>query len=132
MAGFVAAGATFTFCGVNATITRLSVEAPQAEIVDMTPSSWPVGQPPVLVPTGAQTGGSIDIDFLASRSGVDPSTLVGKVGVAQFSSSSMTVSQRAVCESASRSAALGDLVRGSMKLRPTGYTGQTDSMSGSV
>lgn len=130
MAGFVASGATFTFCGVKATVTRVSVETPTAEIVDMTPSSWPTGQPPVLVPTGALTGGSIDVDFIASPGGVNPESIIGKVGTAQFSSPSLAVSQRAVCESASREAAVGDIVRGSMTLRFTGYTAQTDSVGG--
>ena len=128
MAGFVASGATFTFCGVKATVTRVSVETPTAEIVDMTAHNTPAGQI-VLVPTGAYTGGTIDIDYLAGSGGTDPATAVGKVGQAVFSSPGYSVTKQVVCESATKDAAVGQIVSGSMRFRLTDHTA-TDSVTG--
>lgn len=128
MAGFVAQGATFTFCGVRATVTRLSVEAPTAEIVDMTAHNSPANQL-VLVPTGVYTGGTIDIDYIASSGGVDPATAIGKTGPAAFTGAGYAVTKKVVCESATKEAAVGQLVSGSMRFRITDYTAN-DSITG--
>lgn len=130
MAGYVASGATFTFCGVRAIATRVSVEAPTAEIVDMTAHDAPVNQK-MLVPTGANGGGAVDVEFLQSPSGaVSPLDAIGKVGVASFTGNTFSINSRAVCESATVEAAVGDLVRGTMRLRFTDYN-VTDTISGS-
>jgi hypothetical protein len=128
MAGFVASGATFTFCGVQATVTRVSVEAPTAEIVDMTAHNSPAYQI-VLVPTGVYTGGTIDIDYIASAGGTDPATAIGKVGQAVFSGIGYGVAKQVVCESATKEAAVGQLVTGSMRFRITDHY-VTDSLTG--
>jgi hypothetical protein len=126
MAGFVASGATFTFVGpganITAIVTRLSVETPTAEIVDMTAFNAPANQM-VLVPTGAWQGGAIDVDFLYAPNGADPQTVIGKYGTAQFSSPQLSVSRNCILESASFEAAVGDLVRGTLRLRLTDYVG---------
>lgn len=132
MAGYVASGATFTFCGVRAIATRVSVEASPAEIVDMTPHNAPVNQT-MLVPTGAWVGGggTVDVEFLQSpTNAVSPLAAIGKVGVASFSGNTFSINNRAVCESATVEAAVGDLVRGTMRLRFTDYS-VTDTISGS-
>ena len=128
MAGFVASGATFTFCGVKATVTRVSVETPTAEIVDMTAHNTPAGQI-VLVPTGAYTGGTIDIDYIAGNGGTDPATAVGKCGDAVFNGVGYSVTKKVVCESATKDASVGQLVAGSMRFRLTNYTA-TDTLAG--
>lgn len=129
MAGYVASGATFTFGGVRAIATRVSVDFPTAEIVDMTAHDAPVNQK-MLVPTGANGGGTVDVEFLQSPSGgVSPLTVIGKVADASFSGNTFSISNRAVCETASVEAAVGDLVRGTMRLRFTDYTA-TDGISG--
>lgn len=122
MAGFVASGATFTFNGINATITRMSVTTPTAEIVNMTPA----GADPsyiVMVPTGAWSGGSIEVDFLYQANGTDPQTAVGQVGVARFASPKLTVQRRVVLESATTEVATGDIVRGTLRFLMTDYAG---------
>jgi hypothetical protein len=124
---FVAQGATFTLAlttggGINAALTRLGVEAPTAEIVDMTPGGAPPGQM-IIVPTGDTRGGTLSVDFIYAANGVDPQTLVGKTGIATFASPNLTVSRRVVVESASIEASVGDLVRGSINFRLTDYTG---------
>ncbi len=130
MAGFVASGATFTFCGVRATVTRVSVEAPTAEIVDMTAHNAPANQI-VLVPTGVYTGGTIDIDYIASAGGVDPATAVGKTGPAVFTGVGYGVTKKVVCESANKDAAVGQIVSGSMRFRITDHTA-TDAVAGAA
>jgi hypothetical protein len=132
MAGYVASGATFTFCGVKAIATRVSVESPTAEIVDMTAHNAAVNAT-TLVPTGAWVGGggTVDVEFLQSpQNGVSPLLAIGKVGQASFSGNTFSINNHAVCESATVEAAVGDLVRGTMRLRFTDFT-VTDTISGS-
>lgn len=132
MAGYVASGATFTFCGVRAIATRVSVEAPTAEIVDMTAHNAAVDTT-MLVPTGAWVGGggTVDVEFLQSpTNAVSPLVAIGKVGLASFTGNTFSINKRAVCESATVEAAVGDLVRGTMRLRFTDYN-VTDTISGS-
>ena len=132
MAGYVASGATFTFCGVRAVATRVSVEAPTAEIVDMTAHSAAVNTT-MLVPTGAWVGGggTVDVEFLQSpTNAVSPLAAIGKVGLASFTGNTFSINNRAVCESATIEASVGDLVRGTMRLRLTDYN-VTDTISGS-
>ena len=130
MAGYVASGATFTFCGVKAIATRVSVEAATAEIVDMTAHDAAVNTT-TLVPTGARMGGgTVDVEFLQSPGGTSPLNAIGKVGVASFSGNTFSLSNNAVCETASLEASVGDLVRGTMRLRFTDHA-QADSIPGS-
>lgn len=132
MAGYVASGATFTFCGVRAIATRVSVESPTAEIVDMTPTDAAVNST-MLVPTGAWVGGggTVDVEFLQTpTNAVSPLAAIGKVGVASFSGKTFVINNRAICETATVEAAVGDLVRGTMRLRFTDYA-VLDTISGS-
>jgi len=124
---FVAQGATFTFAPssggfITAALTRVGVETPTAELVDMTPGGASPGVM-IIVPTGDTRGGSLSVDFLYAQNGVDPQTLVGKTGQATFASPNLTVSRRVILESASIEASVGDLVRGSLTFRLTDYTG---------
>ena len=100
-------------------VVGLQVETPQAELVDMTSVYDPSGSQ-MLVPTGAVTGGSITVDYLASGL---PSVAIGTVGAVVFTSTAMSVSKQAVLESATVEARTGELVRGTMKFRLTDYTG---------
>lgn len=128
MAGFVASGATLTFCGVQAIATRVSVDHPTAEIVDMTPYNAPASQV-VLVPSGANGGGTVDVDFIQPTGGIGPLQAIGKVGVLSFTGNVFSISNRAICETATQEAATGDLVRGTMRFRLTDYTA-VDTISG--
>jgi hypothetical protein len=120
MAGVTAQGASFTFRGVAATVTSISVETPIAEIVNMTSARDPANYL-VLVPTGAWSGGSITVDYIHRSGGTDPQTLVGYVGSLQFSSSGYSVTRNAILESATHGAQVGDLVKGTLKFRMTDY-----------
>jgi len=98
-------------------VVSIQVETPTAEIVDMT-GMFDAANLIVAVPTGAYTGGSITIDYLADTL---PNATLGTVGQIVFSSSALTVSRRGILESATVEARTGELVRGTMKFRLTDY-----------
>lgn len=120
MAGVTAHGATFTFNGVRATITGISVEMPTAEVADMTGVNNSSDQM-VIVPTGAWSGGTITVDFIGITG--DPQAYVRQTGPLAFASAGYSVSRRVLLESASVDARAGELIRGSLRFRMTDYTG---------
>lgn len=122
MAGLTAHGATFTFNAFGGDVTGISVESPVAELADMTSAADPAGFL-VLRPTGAITGGSITVDFIAKRGAMPPTAHVREFGQLRFASPEFTYAVNVVCESASISAQSGDLIKGSLKFRPTDYYG---------
>jgi hypothetical protein len=122
MAGLTAHGATFTFMSFVGNVTGISVESPVAELTDMTSAGHPAGFI-VMQPTGAVSGGSITVDFLAKSGAAIPTSHVRQFGQLRFASLEFTYAVQAVCESASITAQSGDLVKGSMKFRPTDYYG---------
>lgn len=134
--GITAQGATFTYTGTlpfggsasfSGNVVGISVESPQAEVVDMT-GAIPGGQADpigysVQVPTGAWSGGSVTIDYLKRSSGPDPQTLVRSFGTLTFSSANHSVTRKVLCESSNEEARVGELVRGTINFRLTDYTG---------
>lgn len=124
MAGFTAQGATFTFNGslgsFQGAIVGISVEAPTAEVVDMTTAIAPKGTR-TLVPTGDWKGGGISVDFIMVSG--DPGSMVRGVGTLTFASQRLNVTKRAILESASYEARVGELVRGNLKFSLTDYQG---------
>lgn len=129
--GITAQGATFTYTGTlpfggsasfSGNVVGISVESPQAEVVDMTSIDEPAGYS-VQVPTGAWTGGSVTIDYLKRNGGPDPAALVRSYGTLTFSSPSHSVTKTVLCESANEEARVGELVRGTINFRLTDYTG---------
>ena len=122
MAGVTAQGATFTFSGVMAIVTHLSIMTPKAEIVDMTGINDPAGAT-VMVPTGSNSPGSVTVGYLYAAGGVDPQTAVGVQGPLVFGSPGYSVSRNVILESASTEVGLGDVVRGSLNFVMTDYYG---------
>ena len=122
MAGITAHGATFTFNAFGGEVTGISVESPVAELANMTSMTDPVGMVK-MVPTGEISGGTITVDFLARAGSALPTTHVRQRGQLRFASSNLTYVVNAVCESASISAQAGDLIKGSLRFRPTDYYG---------
>lgn len=114
--------ATFSFKGLSAQVTGLSVETPTAEIVDMTGVNDATGYS-IQVPTGDIRGGSITVDFLNQAGGSDPQSLVGQYGLLVFTSSAYSVSRQVILESANIDARTGQLVSGQLKFRMTDYYG---------
>jgi hypothetical protein len=124
-----AQGATFTYTGTLPAgdavlfvgkIVGISVETPQAEVVDMTGVFDPA-HVSIQVPTGAWSGGAVRVDYLKAPGGADPQLGVRSYGNLTLSSPGHNVSKRVVCESASEEARVGDLVRGSITFRLTDY-----------
>jgi len=139
MAGFSPQGATFVFYGhlgavtpksvvyrtpdfnIYAKITGMSVESPVAEVTDMT-SILDGSNATVIVPTGAQSGGSISVDFIADAAGIDMQSLLGGYGVVKFTcAANYTVARHVVLEAVSLDVRTAELVRGSMKFRMSDY-----------
>ena len=76
----------------------------------------------VLVPTGAISGGTVSVDFIADATGIDMQTLVGGYGVLRFNcSANYRVARFAVLESVSLDVRTAELVRGAMKFRMSDY-----------
>jgi len=119
MAGSTAQGATFTYSGFSGKVTGISVETPTAVIADMTSKNEPKGYM-VMVPTGDWAGGTITVDFIGQG---DPQGFVKTTGLLNFSSASLNISRRVVCQAASISAKAGEIVSGSLKFLITDYTG---------
>jgi len=123
MAGFTAQGATITWSGTPAftgNVTGISVETPTAVIADMTSVSDATGYM-VMVPTGDWVGGAINVDFISFG---DPQGIVRQTGTLTFTTgTALTVSRRAVCQSASLAARTGEVVSGTLKFLITDYTG---------
>ncbi len=78
----------------------------------------------IMVPTGDWSGGSVEVEYIATPSGVAPEAFVRRVGLVTFASPNMTVSRRAVLIAADRRASVGDLVRGSLRFMLTDYVEQ--------
>lgn len=114
-----AQGSTFTFRGAVFTATSVTVEAPDAEIVDMTPATAPNGFR-VLVPTGDLGGstGRIEVEGIGFD---DPYFYVAQVGLVQFATPYGTISRQVVCDSCSVSAQVGDFFRFRISFVPTDY-----------
>lgn len=122
MAGVTAQGATFTFNGVVATITSMSVETPKAEIADMTGIN-DASNATVLVPTGAQTPGYVNVEYIHAQGGTDPQTVIGTRGSLVFGSPKYSVTRNAILESATTDVRSGDVVRGTLRFVMTDYYG---------
>jgi hypothetical protein len=112
-------GSTFTFKGVVFTATSVSVEAPEAEIVDMTPVTANIGFR-VLVPTGDLGGstGKIDVEGFGFD---DPYFYVAQVGQIRFATRLGTITRQVVCDSCSVTGRVGDLLRFRISFVPTDY-----------
>lgn len=74
-----------------------------------------------LVPTGDWKGGGISVDFIMVSG--DPGSMVRGVGTLTFASQRLNVTKRAILESASYEARVGELVRGNLKFSLTDYQG---------
>jgi hypothetical protein len=125
--GVIARNASFSFRGLSAVVTGLSVETPTAAYVDMThtPTNG-VGDAVnslVLVPTRELSAGSVTVDFLQQAGQDDPNGFVGLHGNLTFSSNGYAVSRQAFLESASTEVRVGELVRGTLKFKTTDYYG---------
>jgi hypothetical protein len=126
----VAQGATFTFTPqtggsrFSGGVTKVTVEAPQAEIADVT-GLYDSTTTVVRVPTGAWTGGSITVDFLVLSNGsMNIDSMIGKRGQMTFSASGYSISRNVIVKSVSSEGSVGDVFRGTRRFIPTDYYGR--------
>jgi len=115
-------GTTFTFPGFTAHYTSISVEEPEAEVVDMTKAGDPLGKRR-MVPTGDVTSPArIRVDYIRLANTAKPMALTGVGGVnggqavvLSFSHSTAgNFTTKGILQSASSEFASGDLMRGSL------------------
>lgn len=122
--GLSASGATFTFNSdlgiLTANVVSVSIETPEAQVVDMTPPSS-AANVQLLVPTGEYKGGTIQVEYIRKAGQADPATLVGGVGTASFTSPGLTKSRLVYLRRASEEARVGDVVRGTLDMAWTDY-----------
>lgn len=112
---------TFTFKGSAYTVTSVTVEAPTPEIANLTGFNTPVGKFD-LAKTGDYTSpGSISIEGFGFQ---DPKVYVDNDPAdAVFSTPKGNITRRCFVQSASVTGRVGDVLRISMTLTPTDYTG---------
>lgn len=111
---FSSQGTTFTFPGFTAVYTSVSVEEPQAEIVDMTAIDDPLGKKR-MVSTGDKTApGRVRVDYIRLAGTPSPMDISGLSGQLTISHANLSVSRKAIVESASSEMAVGDFLRGSL------------------
>ena len=127
MAGLNAQGATLTFNSATSGLYKfiasgVSIEAPEAEMTDMTSPGDLLGAN-VMVPTGDTSGGSMSVDFVATAGFLNPQAIVGERGLLTLSSPQYAVSRNVVLQGASVDSRVGDIVRGTMKFAITDYYG---------
>jgi len=121
VAGVVAKGCTFTFGTMSAAVTRINVETPVADVVDMT-SITDVSKKIVMVPAGTWRGGRVNVDYLRASNGADLQFSVGAIDTLTLSGSDYSVSRKVVLESATTEAGVGELVRGTIRFLITDHT----------
>lgn len=112
---------TLTFNGTTYTVTSVSVEAPTPEIANLTGFNTPVGKFG-LAKTGDYTApGRISIEGFGFD---DPKAFVDNDPAdAVFATPKGTITRRCFVQSASVTGRVGDVLRISVTLTPTDYTG---------
>jgi hypothetical protein len=109
-------GTTFTFAGLQAHYTSISVEEPEAEVVDMTAAGDPLSIKRRMVATGDFTSpGSISVDYIRLAGTPAPLAISGLEGQLSISHPNISVSKKAVLQSATSEMAVGDFLRGTLK-----------------
>jgi hypothetical protein len=132
MAGFVAQGSTFSFAfggtqaetSVVLTATRLSVEQPTAEYVNMTSALSTATANLRLVPTGDWLShGAVSVDFICGTATMSLRNIVGKSGTLSFTGLTPSLTLNAIAESGEVTAGVGQVTSGRAVFRITTHTG---------
>lgn len=125
MAGFVAQGSTFSFTpaagsSVVLAATRVAVEEPTAEYVNMTSALSTATAALNLVPTGDFLSlGAVSVDFICSPGRTTLKDIIGRSGTLSFTGSSFNFSTKAIAESGEITAGIGEVVSGRALFRIT-------------
>lgn len=112
-------GATLSFTGFTALITAVSVESPQAEIVDMTRPTDGVGVKRMVATGDILSPAKIRVDYIRQSSSPDPLTYQGTSGTLTFTHSALTITKSAIVENVATEVAVGDVLRGSINFVAT-------------
>ena len=107
----------------TASVTRVTVESPKAEVIDMTGVNDGANFQ-VLVPSGCKRGGEVTVDFINSTdsTGLSPG-IEGALGNLTINASNASVSKQVILESCSQLSAVGDVMRGSARFVVTDWYG---------
>jgi hypothetical protein len=108
-------GTTFTFAGFQAHFTSISVEEPQAEIVDMTAGFTDPLRVRRMVATGDIIApGRVRVDYIRLSNTPAPLAIAGLSGQLSIAHANISVTRQAVLESATSEMAVGEFLRGSL------------------
>lgn len=107
-------GTTFAFPGFTAHYTSISVEEPQAEVVDMTAIDDPVGVRRMVGTGDISSPGRVRVDYIRLAGTPAPLTISGISGNLSISHDNISVTKKAVLESATSEIAVGSFIRGTL------------------
>lgn len=107
-------GTTFTFPGFTAVYTSISVEEPQAEIADVTGLASSARQRRLVATGDITQPGRVRVDYIRQGSTPAPLGISGMSGLLTISHENVSVSKKAIIESASSEMAVGQFLRGSL------------------
>jgi hypothetical protein len=108
-------GLTFTFSGFVARYTSISVEEPQAEVVDMTSFDGPIKKRRMVETGDVTQPGRIRVDYMRLAGTAAPLTVTGLRGQLVIAHQNISVSKQAILQTASSEMAVGDIIRGTVE-----------------
>lgn len=107
-------GTTFTFPGFTAHYTSISVEEPQAEVVDMTSFTDPVGVKRMVGTGDITSPGRVRVDYIRLAGTPAPLAISGLSGSLSIAHANISVNKKAVLESATSEISVGQFLRGTL------------------
>lgn len=107
-------GTTFSFPGFTALVTAISVEEPQAEIVDMTKPTDAIGVKRMVATGDITSPAKIRVDYLREPATLSPLSFVGASGALAIAHAQFSLAENAIIESASHELAVGSAIRGTI------------------
>lgn len=107
-------GATFTFPGLTAHYTSISVEDPQAEVIDMTAATDPAGVKRMYYTGDITQPGRVRVDYIRTSATAAPLMLAGRTGQLSIQHANISVTKNAILESATSEIAVGQYLRGTL------------------
>jgi hypothetical protein len=107
-------GATFTFPGFTALYTSISVQEAEAEVVDMTAIGTAIGARRMVGTGDITSPATVQVDYIRLAGTPAPMAISGLSGQLVISHANMSVSKKAVLQSATSEMAVGEFQRGTL------------------
>lgn len=107
-------GVTFTFPGLTAHYTSISVEDPKAEIVDVTAVDDPPGTRRMYYTGDISSPGRVRVDYIRLPNTPAPLLFAGRTGQLSIQHANINVTKNAILESATSEIAVGQMLRGTL------------------